>query len=108
MNNDVIRQILWVAPNFGVVWVGVEISIMAYEHCFKKEFSAKYFCPLVGIIIVILLLSEIIYAIFLNSPFDIRDMYASLIAAFVLILIHIVGKRKAKGEKRHERDLHMH
>ena len=89
---DIIKQILWVAPNIGAVWMGVGFTFMLYPYIFKKEFNTKNIYLLLGIILLLLLASEIIHHLLLESPFDIWDMIASLIASIVIILIHNFGK----------------
>ena len=91
---DIIRQILWVAPNIGAVWMGVGFTFMLYPYIFKKEFNTKNIYFLIGIILLLLLASEIIHHFFMESPFDIWDMIASLLASIVIILIHNFGRRR--------------
>ena len=90
----IIKQILWVAPNIGAVWMGIGFTFMLYPYIFKKEFNTKNIYFLIGIILLLLLVSEIIHHFFLESPFDIWDMIASLLASIVIILIHNFGRRR--------------
>lgn len=90
-----VRFLLNVGPNFGVVWGLVGLTISFWPQWRKSEFPPKYFYALVGIALALLLASEIVHALFLNSPFDIWDMVTSLISAALLMLLHIRVQRKA-------------
>ena len=94
MEYSFIRRLFWVAPNFGVVWAGVGFTYILYPRIRQKEFETKNTFPLVGIILVLLFVSEIIHHFFLDSPFDIWDMVASIIAAIIIIAIYIFKKHK--------------
>ena len=94
MENGFLRRILWVAPNFGVVWAGVGFTYLIYPNIRKREFEPKYILPLVGVILVLLLLAEIIHHFFLDSPFDVWDMVASVLAAIIIIAIYIFNKHQ--------------
>ena len=82
------RRILWVMPNFGVVWAGVGLACIIFPYIFKKEFDPKHTYPLLGAIFLLLLLSEIIHHAFFNSPFDIWDMLASAVASIIIVIIY--------------------
>ena len=92
MDNVVLRRILWVAPNFGVVWAGIGFTYLLFPRIFKREFEPKYTIPLLGIIFVLLLLAEIIHHVFLDSPFDLWDMLASIISSIIIIAIYLFIK----------------
>lgn len=87
MDYDIINRILCVAPNFGAVWVGVGLTISYFPYAFKKEFNENHIYLLGGIILVLLLISEIIHHFFLGSLFDIWDMLASAGALLFIILV---------------------
>ena len=97
MDYDIIKRILWVAPNFGAVWAGVGLTYILYPYIFKKEFNTKKTTILVGVIFAILLASEIMHHFFLNSPFDIWDMFASAVASAIVLIIHYVSFSKGEG-----------
>ena len=93
MDNTFWARLIWVAPNFGVVWAGVGFTYMLYPRIRQREFEPKHTIPLVGIILAVLLLAEIIHHYFLDSPFDVWDMVASAVSAGVIITIYIFKKR---------------
>jgi len=87
MDNAIIQRLLWVAPNFGVVWAGVGFTYILYPRFFKKDFDPKHTVSLVGVILALLLSAEFIHHFFLDSAFDIWDMAASTIAAVIVLLV---------------------
>jgi uncharacterized membrane protein len=96
MDYSVIRHFLWVAPNIAAVWMGIGFTFMLYPHIFKKEFDKKYLYALIGAILAVLLFSEIIHHVFLDSPFDIWDMVASLAASIIIIIVRFFETRREK------------
>ena len=89
-----IKQLLWVAPNFCVVWIGVGGVVTLFPLAFKREFNPAHMVWLLGSLLGILLLSEIVHALFLNASFDLWDMLASVTASAVVWGIHCHQKRK--------------
>lgn len=98
MDNAVLRRILWVAPNFGVVWACVGFIFMLFPLIFKREFDPKHTLHLVGGILTLLILSEVVYNVFLDSPFDVWDMAASAVASIVVIMIYYFKNIFKTGE----------
>ena len=88
MNNAVFRRLLWVAPNFAVIWMGTGLACILYQHIFKKKLEVKYLIPMIGGFFALSLLSEVIHHFFLDSPFDIWDMATSVVASVIVILIY--------------------
>lgn len=95
MDNDIIANVLWRLPNFGVVWIGVGLTVALYPNIFKKEFNDKYFYLLSAVGFAILLLSEVIH-IFLGAAFDVWDMAASALALLFIILMRIFMKKSVE------------
>lgn len=89
-----VRFALNVAPNFGVVFAVVGLSIVFWPYVWKRAFPAKGMYPFLCALLVLLLGSEIIHAAFLDAPFDIWDMAASALAAAVLAIFHLASQRK--------------
>jgi len=92
MDYEVVKQILWRTPNFAAVWVGVGLTYITFPLISKKEFDPKHTYLLVGVIMVLLIILEIVHHIFLESPFDIWDIVASVIASLFIIVIHTTKK----------------
>ena len=88
MEYEVIKQILWRTPNFAAVWVGIGLTYITFPLVLKKEFDPKHTYLSVGIIMAILVILEIVHHVFLDSPFDIWDIVASVIALIFIIVIH--------------------
>lgn len=89
-----IRSLLDVAPNFGAVWGAFGLTYTTvFPVMLKRKFDFRYSVPLILIILALLLASEIIHDLFLNAPFDVWDMVASLIAAVLLWLALVLTKQ---------------
>lgn len=81
----IIRSLLGVAPNFGAVWGAFGLTYTTvFPVILKRKFDFRYSVPLLVLIVSLLLVSEIIHDVFLNSPFDGWDMVTSLVAAALL------------------------
>jgi hypothetical protein len=96
MEFNLTRTILLHTPNFGAVWAGVGMAFICYPIFFKKEFELKYFYHLIGLVLLIMLASEIIHFLYLGSPFDIWDLATSVIASMLLTIVYEIKKRKNK------------
>lgn len=90
MNHDVFGFILGTAPNFGATFLGIGLLVANYSNIFKREFDRKNILLVIGLVNVILFLSEIVHHFFLNAPFDIWDMVAGVIASFIFIVISAI------------------
>lgn len=95
MQYSIIRSLLGVAPNFGAVWGAFGLTYTTvFPVVLKREFDLRYSVPLILIILALLLASEIIHDLFLNAPFDVWDIVASVIAAVLLwVLLNITKSR---------------
>lgn len=97
INYDIARLILGVMPNFGVVWGLVFFTMLFSVKGLKRDFDSKSIYLTLLIIMILLLLSEIIHAKFLNSPFDIWDMISSAIASIIIIIVNVLrGAKRAQ------------
>ena len=97
-NNEILLFLVGTCPNFGVVWVGVGYTIGFYSQVFHHEFDdSKFYLLLLGIMIL-LITSEIVHDVFLNSKFDIWDLVVSLVSMVIICLIHKrINKRQQLG-----------
>lgn len=95
MQYSIIRSLLGVAPNFGAVWGAFGLTYTTvFPVVLKREFDLRYSVLLILIILALLLASEIIHDLFLNAPFDVWDIVASVIAAVLLwVLLNITKSR---------------
>ncbi len=75
---------LGVAPNVGSALVLAGLIQCHYARIMNKVYSKKVNIMALILIFIAMLLSEVIHANFLNSPFDVNDMLASVIT---LVLI---------------------
>lgn len=96
-NNDFIVFILGIMPNitapFVFLWFAEYITNSA-----KKDFSFKIASISSVSIFVLGLISEIIHDKFLNSPFDINDIIATIVVLIIyLIFTYLVDKKNKKS-----------
>jgi hypothetical protein len=77
---------LGIAPNFGVALLLPMLLANYYPVVFKRRFTRQIFLDGLAVIFTVLLLSEVVHDIFLNSGFDIWDLAASLVALVIMVL----------------------
>ena len=87
MDIAILKRLIWVAPNIGVVWAGVGFAYLLFPRIFKREFNPKHTAVLLGSILAALLLSETMHHFWLGSAFDIWDMAASAVAAAIVLAL---------------------
>ena len=94
VNIDVIKFKLGVMPNIGAVWFFIQMVEIIYEKI-KKDFTFKISIKVSGIIFLMAVLSEVVHDMFLNSPFDIFDIIATILAITIyLIILYIFERNK--------------
>lgn len=97
-NNNLITFILGVLPNFGVaIFTPFIIIVVMFERkIYDKNLLKKVFNSMLFITMIILLTSEIIHEVYMNSLFDINDILVSLLALVLDALIFNFLIRKTK------------
>ena len=98
MDYELIKNILYRAPNFGAAWVGIGLSVLFYQRVIKKEFKEQHIFSTVTIVFLILLIFEINNHHFSNSSFDIWDIFSSLSALLIFLVFENVGTKKITGK----------
>lgn len=105
---------LGIAPNFAVVFLVFGLGMLYHEpiinnikhlinnwHIYDKlhkhinnwnVYDKLYPYLLLTFIWILLILSEFVHEIFLNSPFDIFDIIASLLGTIIILLIYYYKK----------------
>jgi hypothetical protein len=94
MHNEFISFLLGIAPNFGVALLLPMFAVIYYPILFKKHITFKKFILILIAIFLLLIVSEVVHAKFLDSRFDFYDMIASLIALGVMILSYKYKHKK--------------
>lgn len=83
----VIGFLLGVAPNCGAVWFFAGIFQEIYPSLFKKACTFKTTILILVGIFILGVGSEIVHDLFLNSPFDIFDIIATVVASVVYVIV---------------------
>ena len=89
----VLNFILGIMPNISASWVFMWIG----EKLINKEsrdFTFKTASIVSGVIFLFALISEIIHEMFLNSPFDVNDIIATIVAIIFYLTLFYVSKHK--------------
>ena len=82
-----LKFFLAAAPNFAFVLLAFGVGMILFQLYFKKPFTFLNNALFVGLIFIFLILSEIIFFVFLSTPWDNYDLLASLIASIMILLI---------------------
>ena len=94
INNQTMQFLLGVAPNLGSVWVLPLIIKKSYPIFMKKPYNNKYNIVALILIFIAVLSSEIVHDLFLNSPFDVNDIVATVIALIIFGTTSAIVNRK--------------
>ena len=90
-NIDIVNFILGIMPNISATWA----FIWAGESILKKlnkDFTLKASVITSGLIFLFSIISEIIHHVFLNSPFDIYDIVATILAIVLYLIIFYINR----------------
>lgn len=88
VENSLLKDILGIMPNFGVAWVLPFVMCWFLMTVIKKPM--KHLPLGLAFTLVILLLSEVVHALFLSSPFDTMDLVATITALLILLVTYFV------------------
>jgi hypothetical protein len=78
---------LGIAPNFGVTLLLPMLIASYHPVVFERALTRRHFLHGMVTIFAVLLLSEVVHEIFLNSRFDIWDLVASLVGLSIMALV---------------------
>jgi len=90
-NIYIVNFILGIMPNISATW----FFIWAGESILNKlnkDFTLKASVITSGLIFLFSIISEIIHHLFLNSPFDIYDIVATILAIVFYLIIFYINK----------------
>ncbi|MBI9011413.1 MAG: hypothetical protein JEZ08_04225 [Clostridiales bacterium] len=99
VNNSIIKQILFVTPNIGASLVVFYLIDKYYSVITKKDYTLKMSLITLGMILFLAIGSEIYHDLFLNAPYDIADILATVITVVILGLIVVKDSKKAIDDK---------
>lgn len=93
-----IAFILGVMPNISATWLFIWIAEFICEKL-SKVFTFKISIISCGTILILAFISEIVHVLFLNSPFDVNDMIATICAIAVYFIVIKVTTSKVMNYK---------
>ena len=92
-DSGVINFILGIMPNISVSWVFIWIGEKLINKV-NRDFTFKTASIISGVIFLLALISEIIHEMFLNSPFDVNDIIATIVAIIFYLALFYISKHK--------------
>lgn len=93
-----IAFILGVMPNISATWLFIWIAEFICEKL-SKVFTFKISIISCGAILILAFIWEIVHVLFLNSPFDVNDMIATICAIAVYFIVIKVTTSKVMNYK---------
>lgn len=95
-DSSVLNFILGIMPNISASWVFIWIGENLINKA-KRDFTFKVASIVSGVIFLFALISEIIHEMFLNSPFDVNDIIATILAILFYLIVFYISKHKTVG-----------
>jgi len=95
-DSSVLNFILGIMPNISASWVFIWIGEKLINKA-KRDFTFKVASIVSGVIFLFALISEIIHEMFLNSPFDVNDIIATILAILFYLIVLYISKHKTVG-----------
>ena len=92
-DSSVLNFILGIMPNISASWVFIWIGENLINKA-KRDFTFKVASIVSGVIFLFALISEIIHEMFLNSPFDVNDIIATILAILFYLIVFYISKHK--------------
>ena len=89
----VLNFILGIMPNISASWVFIWIGEKLINKV-NRDFTFKTASIISGVIFLLALISEIIHEMFLNSPFDVNDIIATIVAIIFYLTLFYISKHK--------------
>ena len=92
-DSGVINFMLGIMPNISASWVFIWIGEKLINKV-NRDFTFKTASIISGVIFLLALISEIIHEMFLNSPFDVNDIIATIVAIIFYLALFYISKHK--------------
>ena len=93
INIDILRFILGIMPNIAACWVFIWVGELIITKI-NNNYNFKFAGIVSGIIFLLAIISELIHDKFLNSPFDINDIIATILSIIIYLVSFYFSKRK--------------
>lgn len=90
---NALNFILGIMPNISASWVFMWIGEKLVSKV-NKSFTFKVASIISGIVFLLAFVSEIIHDMFLNSPFDVNDIIATILAIIFYLTSLYISKYK--------------
>lgn len=91
INNSIINFILGIMPNISATWFFILMAEFTLN-IKKLNFTIKRAIFSSSIIFILALVSEIIHDIYLESPFDINDIIATILSIILYLIVFYFKK----------------
>lgn len=88
---------LGILPNAGAAWAATMFAKWLVVFGLKKVITVKLHLMLCIGVLILALVSEMVHALFLNSPFDLYDMLITIAAQLIMFFLPILVKDKCLG-----------
>lgn len=98
INNAIINFILGIMPNIAATWMFIWLA----EYMFnakKYTFTMKRAVFSSGVVFILALVSEIIHDVYLESPFDINDIIATIMSIALYLIVFYFKKNAIVEEQ---------
>lgn len=96
INNDILRFILGIMPNIAACWVFIWVGELIITKI-NNNYNLIFASVVSGIVFLLAIISEFIHDKFLNSPFYINDIIATILAIAVYLVSFYFYKPKSNS-----------
>lgn len=96
INIDILRFILGIMPNIAACWVFIWVGELIITKI-NNNYNSIFASIVSGVVFLLAIISEFIHDKFLNSPFDIDDIIATILAIAVYLVSFYFYKPKSNS-----------
>ena len=93
-DNSTLQFIIGILPNLGAIWAATMFGKWCYSLATGQRYTIRMHCTICLVVFCLACGSEVIHAVFYNSPFDIYDVLITIAALFIMLFIPIITKDK--------------
>ena len=93
INIDILRFILGIMPNIAACWVFIWVGELIITKI-NNNYNSIFASIVSGVVFLLAIISEFIHDKFLNSPFDINDIIATILSIIIYLVSFYFSKRK--------------
>ena len=96
INIDILRFILGIMPNIAACWVFIWVGELIITKI-NNNYNSIFASIVSGVVFLLAIISEFIHDKFLNSPFDINDIIATILAIAVYLVSFYFYKQRSNS-----------